>query len=57
MQLVIKEIMDLSVRKNDTNKKIEKSAKLSFSVDRLLKSPETTEEKSENGTEINFQNL
>ena len=57
MQLVIKEIMDLSVRKNDTNKKIEKSAKLSFSVDRLLKSSETTEEKSENGTEIIFEKL
>ena len=60
MQLVIKEIMDLSVRKNGKNPvgpvdrtsqiqassdksssvTVKRGAKLSFSVDRLLKSPE-----------------
>ena len=57
MQLVIKEIMDLSVRKNgvvlknpvpvgtsqipgEKSSVVKRGAKLSFSVDRLLKSPE-----------------
>ena len=57
MQLVIKEIMDLSVRKNSngpvdrtsqiqassdksSSVTVKRGAKLSFSVDRLLKSPE-----------------